>query len=113
MQIRPEQVETFRQLKLKDFENRALAHLRKHLPQETAPYSDDDLRRRVQSCVVRAQHYGLNSERGIVAFVDATYLQREDFDANPSTAWARPVLTNPALNEDEKITLLIMMAQSP
>ena len=48
-----------------------------------------------------------------MALVDATYLQREDFDANPSTAWAHPVLTNPALNEDEKITLLIMMAQSP
>jgi hypothetical protein len=110
MQIRPEQYEAFRQVKLKDFEGRAVAHLRRHLAQETAPFSDDDLCRRVRECIPRAELYRLTSERQVISFVNTTYLIGEEFDADRKHSDVLDVLKDAELDADQRAGTMLDIA---
>jgi hypothetical protein len=108
--IRKEQAEAYRAEMMNSFEQRAVAHLREHLPELTARSSDPELTERIRSCVPRARAHGLTTETQIAHFVNVTLLAGQDFDRDPSHPWASDVLENSRLTADEKSTLLVWIA---
>jgi hypothetical protein len=86
---------------VRDFENRAIRHLRTELPEESKPYSDEELRARVQRAMARCRQYDLRTEYQIVCFVDAgMLLGEEDFDTN--RGWARFALAACNMSADRR-----------
>jgi hypothetical protein len=86
---------------IRDFENRTIRHLRTELPGESKPYSDEELRARVQRASARCRDYDLRTEYQIVCFVDAgMLLDEEDFDTK--RGWARFALTACTMSADRR-----------
>jgi hypothetical protein len=110
--IRNEQARALTTLVRDNFEERAVRHLRDHEPAETAACSDAELRRRVRQGTPRAGKYGLTTEQQVMAFVDVTYLVGPEFDTDDGQPWARGVLTDPALEPDDKASLLLWLGRS-
>jgi len=72
---------------------------------------DEELRARVLSCQVRCEAYGLTEEHQILGFLEAGYLLGEDFDSAPGNEWAAEVLTDPGLSLDERVAMLLAIAE--
>lgn len=112
LKIRKEQTEVFRQHAMADFEARAIQHLRRDLSEQTAPFSDDDLRRRVHESIPRAGEYGLTTQKQIMCFVDVSFLLGERFDTDPQYAWSGELLRSTKLSPGDKANLLLATACS-
>ncbi len=110
--LRDEHLNAFSQTALGAFEVRALAHLRKCLPDETQHHSDAELRARVRACLPRAKRHGLTTQRQLMAFVDTSYLSQEDFDVSPNCPWAAAVLDDREIPPDLKSQTLLSFAHS-
>jgi len=110
LKIRPEQAEAFGRDAMTDFESRAVAHLRRKLPDLTEGLSDEQLRVRVKSCVPRAARYDLVTERQIICFVDTSYLLGEQFDTDPRHADVAEVLNRKDTDPDRRAGVIVGMA---
>lgn len=110
--IRKEQEEIFRQQALREFEDKAVQHLRRDLSEQTASFSDDDLRLRVRQCIPRSSDYGLTTQKQIICFVDVSFLLGEQFDTDPSHAWAGELLKGQKLSATNRANLLLATACS-
>jgi hypothetical protein len=110
-QLREDHASAFKDASLANFEDRGVRHLRKVLPDATAPYSDDQLRRRIRECIDRAAKYGLTTERQIMYFADSTFIADEHFDTAPDGMRARDVLLDRELAGDEKALLTLAAAR--
>jgi hypothetical protein len=111
-QLREDHMNAFQETALENFQDRGVRYLRSQLPNETADYSDDQLRQRVRECVARAQPYGLTSERQVMSFAVVTYISGENFDTSADCDWAPAVLQNPDYTGDVKAAVLISFAYS-
>ena len=111
LQLREDHESAFREAAMTHFEDRGIAHVRSVLGEQTAPFTDGQLRDRIKDCVARAAHYGLTTERQIMYFVDSTFVAGEHFDSAPGGDDAREVLTDPKLAGDDKGMLTLNAAQ--
>lgn len=93
-----------------NFVKRTAVYLRETLPEKTAQYAEEALRRRVKEDVRRAQAYGFTWESSIVRFVEAGFLLERDFDRNPRYDWAGPILRSKEYGEQERSLVLIACA---
>jgi hypothetical protein len=112
LKIRKEQEDVFRQRALADFESRAIKHLRRDLGEQTAPFDDHELRRRVHEGITRAGSYGLTTEKQVMCFVDVTFLLGESFDAASDNTWVSQVLRNSMVSAGDRANLLLATACS-
>jgi hypothetical protein len=111
-QIGGDHMRAFESAARENFETRAVQHLRYALPDQTRPFSDEQLRQRVRECPFRAGRYGLVTERQVMAFVDATYLAGVFFDSDPRCTWAAPLLNSRGMAADSKAAWLLCLART-
>jgi hypothetical protein len=107
LKIRDEHMQAFQAQTMSGFEERGVRHLRTHLPEQTAPFSDNDLRVRIQTGGARARTYGFLSERQIMSFVDTSFLIGPDFDHDRRYPWAQEILLNRALPPNRRAGTLL------
>lgn len=93
------------------FERRAVAHIRENLPEQSAGFSDPQIRERVRDGVRRANRYGLESERQAMCFIDTGFLIGPDFDTRSDTRWARTLLEDRQLSANERAARLLSRAE--
>ncbi len=110
-QLRDEHTTAFSEASYRSFQARAIQHLRRFLPKQTAPFSDDQLGRRIDECTDRAARYGLTGERQVMHFVDSTYLAGDHFDTALEGASARTVLFDRDLQPDTKAEMTLIAAR--
>jgi hypothetical protein len=106
-EMRPEHVSAFEAAQLQGFEDRATAHARRTLPNETAELSDDQLRTRFRSEMPKSQSYGLGSERQILCFLDAGLMLGEGFDRDPRLPWAHELLMDTKRHAEDRARTLV------
>ncbi len=94
-----------------DFIARAKLRLRSQFPNQTAVMTGDDLAARLHSCAVRGGRYGLDTEEQVLCYATAGFLLGEDFDADPSHAWAAEILADAELSADERAALVVAIAE--
>jgi len=110
LRIRNEQITVLSQVVLRDFEERAITHLRKDLAPATEGVSDEELRKQVREGFQQANCYGFRSERHVVSFVDASVLLGRGFVDAKENAWARQILLDAQLSSEEKARWLLLTA---
>jgi hypothetical protein len=111
-QIRADHMQEFDAMAIRNFEDRAVRHLRTKLINDVLPYSDEQLRERVRHATARCPGYGLTSERQIVSFVDAGVLVGENFDTDRRHPWARHILDDRKVSADERARAILEIAVS-
>ena len=93
MVIRTEQVDTFADASLSDFEGRVLIHLRKCFPDRCAKSDEASLRGAIRYGIQRASAYGITAERDVCKYIDLMVVLGRDFDRDPNLPWAAEILT--------------------
>ena len=68
-----EQIQAFNEMMRKSFEERLLAHLRKHFPQQTARMPEPFLRSRIRQEIATAEEHGITSECEVAAYVSIAF----------------------------------------
>jgi hypothetical protein len=91
------------------FEQRAVAHLM-GVANGAAEWTDEAALLHVRAAHQSARRCGIESERGIVRFMNLTLLFGLDFDRDPAFPWAREVLEEPGINPDLRVDLLVSEA---
>jgi len=110
-QVRDDHMKAFGQTAEDNFVDRAVQHLRRRLPRETANHNDDELRARVRGGMKRAQTYGLITERQILCFVDTGVLLHEGFDTDPAYPWAGQILGAREASAEVRATSILDVAE--
>jgi len=110
-QMRAGHMSAFQAAQAERFETRAMEHVRKLLPDETADMPDAELRRRVRSAIERARVYELVSERQALSFIDVTFLLEEWFDMRAQYRWARYILDDRQAAADDRASILLTRAE--
>src|SRR6185436_1290146 len=107
-----EHTDAFREARVKDFESRAVRHIRRDLPDHTSRHTDDELGKLARRSIPRARAYGLLTERQVMCFIDVSILLGEGFDKDPRHSWAAQVLNSQKLAADDKAHLILATACS-
>ena len=103
LKIRPEQMEIFKQIEIKNFENRMVKHLRSTFPSQTKMSNDDKLLELIRVGIDRSLKYGITMEWDIRRYLECSVLYGWDFDESPKTKWATDILNDPNLDAREKM----------
>jgi hypothetical protein len=90
---------------------RIVIALSDRFPLETMEMSRSALSALVRGAIGRAAAAGMRTERQVVRYAVLALLVRPDFDTSEATAWARPVLTDPALSPERKLSRLYALAR--
>jgi hypothetical protein len=109
-QMREVHLEALAEVALNSFGVRGSAHLRESLPKASSRFTDAELRALVRDCVDLAETYDLATEQQVMAFAEVALLLGPDFDTNPKHEWATHVLKSDSLDDDERISLLMLGA---
>lgn len=89
------------------FENRAMAELRSSYPEKLKDVQDEDLRKDVRTGMNKAEKSGIKDEAFVMKFLEFIVEYGRDFADTEETAWAREILEEAYLTEEEKITKLM------
>ncbi|MEK7404893.1 MAG: hypothetical protein AAB225_07270 [Acidobacteriota bacterium] len=90
--IRPQQMEALRRAMERQFENRALAHLRLYLPDECEALGETGVRATIRYAMHQARQYGFEEEYDILRYLNLMYALGFEFDADRRYTWAREIL---------------------
>ncbi len=110
MKLRKEQLKTFSEPKLKEFEEFMVGHLNKWFPEECNALGEKDTRRRIRQGVDRAERYAIVGRRDVCKFIDLMFALGPKFDEDPALPWAERILGNDALDPSEKVNQLVAAA---
>jgi hypothetical protein len=108
--IRREQMEVFRLARERRFEERALAHLKDHLPERCAVLGDAAVRETIRNALGKARHYGFEEEYDILRLLNLMYTLGFEFDSDARYPWARETLEMPDLRPRARMDLLVQQA---
>jgi hypothetical protein len=109
-QMRPGHVAAFEAEQLRSFEERAVRHARRTLPNDTEGSSDEQLKSRFRREMPKAQSYGLESERQILCFFDAGLMLGEGFDREPRLPWVQEILMDRQSHPEDRAQRLVRAA---
>ncbi len=109
--IRNAQMEALSQAMKESFESRAVAHLKRALPEETAELGESEVRQSVRLAVLKAGRHGLTDEYNILRFLNLMYVLGFHFDDDPGIPWARKILADTALQAGTRMDLLTERAR--
>ena len=87
--IRNEQMTALAEQQRYQFEDRLVAHVRRHFREECAALGNEAVCAQVHDGIARARKHGLGSELDVARFVDVMFGLRPDFDSEP---WAAAIL---------------------
>lgn len=86
------QMKTFEQAAVWNFENRLLAHLEEFFPKHCAILGEDEMRKVVRLGLKRAEAYGLISQRDLHLYMGLMMMLGSRFDQDPQLPWAAKIL---------------------
>ncbi len=110
--IRPQQMEAFRLAREREFENRALAHLRLHFPGECAAIGETDARNTIRFALFKARQYGFEEEHDVLRYLNLMYALGFEFDADRRYPWARETLGFRHMQPRARMDLLMQQAEA-
>jgi hypothetical protein len=101
--IRPEQQDALAQDSLRRSNQAMAAYARRRFPSIFDTTPEDVLLKNVQEIRTRAGAAGFDREDHVARYLDFTVMYGAEF---PESDWAKPILTNPSLGPDHKISAL-------
>ena len=104
--IRKEQMETLSKYMLNHFENRMIAHLRSRFKAQLVQTDDSELLALIRRGIEQAKQYDILEEFGIKRYLEYMIEYDPNFDTNPSTSWARQILTAEGVSGSKKMDRL-------
>lgn len=106
MKIRDEQIAHLKSHRLHDFEDRACLYLQEHWPDQYKHLGELQARQSIRDAITRSARYGIDSERGIILFLNHMYALSRDFDTNPSFPWTAAILEDRSIAPAAKMEWL-------
>ena len=101
--VRSDQMAALANSTTRDFERRAIAHLRAFLP---AGRDEDSLLNLVRDAIRRAAGYGIRNEVAVLRYLNAMVLLGDDFDSDPTIPWAGNLLRDRDFDNVTKMAIL-------
>ena len=101
--IRGEQMAVLQQARQRDFENRLCSHLELELTRLGTPMANTRVRECISRGVLEAPSYGLQSERHVADFVEATLIYLGGFPKGALPKSALAILYSYGLNSNVKL----------
>jgi hypothetical protein len=89
-----QQLQAFDEMMRRSFEERLLAHLRQHFPQQTARMPEPFLRSRIRQEIATAEQHGITRECEVAAYVSIAFSVSPVSPAE-KLHWVRAVLEEP------------------
>jgi len=105
-QIRREHVDALSERVYRDFEDRLVEHLTRTNPERVAKMEESEVRAAIKAGVEKAATYQIFLQTNVAGFVQLQFEEGNDFDVDSAHPWAKPVLTDPELDESQKIGYL-------
>lgn len=90
--IRPQQLNTFQQAALKNFEDEMVDHLRRFAPRLCEAAGEQGVRSAIQMGVERAARYGLDQRGPVTFYLEMMFSFGAEFDTDPQYPWAAQAL---------------------
>lgn len=90
MRIRPEQIRTLADVARPGVEDRLVAHLLEHFPDECTELGESLVRAAVRGGTARASRYGITSTYGVCRFLNLAFVFGHRFDEE--MPWAGEIL---------------------
>ena len=106
LKLRKEHLEAFEAQVIRLFAARVVAHVKAVWPAECGELGEAAVADTVRTAIQRAAALGLFSEYDVVRFVDLGFILVKDFETNPLSMWARPILSDRTLTPSAKIDRL-------
>jgi hypothetical protein len=110
MKIRNEQMASLAALKLDEFVASTAAHVERAYPEVAYRRTAAEMDALVRGFVAEAERYGLSGEYPVLRYIEVRLGSRGGLVDAPGWAWAREILGDSALSEDEKIDRLDTLA---
>lgn len=92
LKITQQQMATLSRLRVQDFEDRMVQHVRVANSQRCAVLGDSRIRDMVRSGIGRAASHGITIERDVCRFIELMCTLGETFDSDPRYPWTREIL---------------------
>ena len=109
--IRDQQMDAFRRDRERQFENRALDHLRRNLPRNTtAQLGEDALRSSIRKAITKGRVYEITEEYDFLRYLNLMHALGSEFDTDPRYPWAAGILNNEKLTARRKLDMLTARA---
>lgn len=105
--IRNAQKAVFEERQFDDFVERAVAGIRRDLPEESARLGDGALRGLVRAAARDGEAYGLTGQADVAGLAMLMVLDGEDFAAQPGNAWMRSILESGVIAPGAKLGLIL------
>lgn len=104
--IRDAQMQAFREAQVRRFENDAVQHLERVLPDRCREMGAGAVRESVQLAIRQTQVYGLDREYDVLRYLHCMCVLGFGFDQDPRYPWAKELLTKPGLRSERKMDLV-------
>jgi hypothetical protein len=104
MRIRQEQMQALDEAMLRDFEARAMAHLRRCFPDRLASTENSNLLPWIERAIARAREYGVKTENDVLRYLEFEAQYGPDFDKK--FAAAQKILVRDDLDATGKLDQL-------
>ena len=95
--IRKEQMQAFREVAIKDFEDRTVVHLEKSFPEKSQELGESGVREAIRHGIKRAAIYKIKSKYGVEKYIEVMFMFGSDFDRDANLPWARRILSDRTL----------------
>lgn len=106
LKIRRVQMEAFSADRMRQFENRVIEYLAVTFPEATQKMGEMQLRKLIEDGVIKADGYGIQSEKYCSLFIQLMVVFDPMFDKQPEFSWMQPILSHPTRPEEVKIEML-------
>ena len=103
LKIRAQQYAKLSDYMRNQFEDRMVAELGAEFPEESAALSEAGLRATIRKGIARAESFGVLLEDDIARFLVLVLRKGPDFETQPGTQWAQPILKDPNLSGTQKM----------
>jgi hypothetical protein len=102
----------FEAIKISAYMTYLLRTVRKTWPEQCLELGDEDLVRRIEKCLERAESHGITKTNNKTRFINLAFLlERDDFDTAAETQWAATILGWESGSENLKMSALEKRAE--
>ena len=108
--IRHAQMQAFSLAAIRQFERRALEHVRGCFPGSYEALGEEGARASISWGVEKARGYGLSEEYDVLRFINLMFALGFDFDEDPAYAWAAEILRDPDWSPGARMDMLTARA---
>ena len=97
MKIRKEQMEVFEEVRLPEFEDYMVEHLKDFSPLHSKSLGEEGIRILIRTGMERAKKHGFTHRGPVKFYIEAAILLGIDFDTDPQYPWPGKILRDPSV----------------